>query len=207
MQIKQDFTVDHPRAAVWDFFGQVEEVTQCMPGASLTEPPRGEQVKFKLAVKLGPMRAAFSGDSQVERDDASCRGVIRGSGTDRRTGSRAKGELEYRLSEAEDGAATRVDIALDFSLAGKLAQFSRGSIVTDVARRLTAEFARNLQASLDALGPGQAPATEAGAPAPVAEPQPPAEPPPATELDAGSVLWTVLWGRVKAFFGRLFSRS
>jgi len=196
MRVEQRIRVEHPPDRVWEYFGRTAEVTECMPGASLVEPPRDDRVKFKLEVKLGPMHAAFQGDAEVERDDAARRGVIRGSGRDARSGSRAKGEVEYRVIPADGDAASDVQVAVEFSLAGQLAQFSRGGIVNDLAARLAQEFARNLQARLDAM------AEPAGGEA--ASAQRLREP--ASELRAGRLLVSVLWARVRGFFAALFGR-
>jgi carbon-monoxide dehydrogenase small subunit len=188
MKLNQSFVVRHPRARVWEYFGRLAEVSQCMPGASATVADGGGPVGFTLAVKLGPISTAFAGTSEVERDDRYYRGIIRGSGQDRRNNSRTKGEVEYRLYEEQGGRATRVEITVDYSLTGALAQFSRESIVNDLAARLTAEFVANLQARLDAPT------------------QPRAQPAAAKPLNAGSFLLAVIWGRIKALFAGLFRR-
>ncbi|NIR32628.1 MAG: SRPBCC family protein [Gammaproteobacteria bacterium] len=195
MKVEECIRVAHPPERVWAYFGQIAEVTQCMPGASLREPATDGEVKFQLDVKLGPMRAAFVGDAEVERDDASRRGIIRGSGRDTRSGSRAKGEVRYVLSGSDDGAATQVDVSVDFSLAGSLAQFSRGGIVSALAARLAQEFARNLQGRLDALdAPAESPAAGAASSRPA-------------ELHAGRMVLGVLWARIRRFFSRLAGRG
>ncbi len=48
-----------------------------------------------MSVKLGPISASFAGSAAIERDDAALRGMIRGAGSDRGTGSRTKGEVTY----------------------------------------------------------------------------------------------------------------
>ncbi len=194
MKVEERIRVAHPPERVWAYFGEIAEVTQCMPGASVREPPTDNEVKFQLDVKLGPMRAAFVGDAEVERDDAAHRGVIRGSGRDTRSGSRAKGEVQYVLSGVDGGAATQVDVSVDFSLAGSLAQFSRGGIVNDLATRLAQEFAKNLQGRLDAL---EAPAGSQGGEAAPSRP---------AELHAGRLVFSVLWARIRRFFARLLGR-
>jgi carbon-monoxide dehydrogenase small subunit len=131
------------------------------------------------------MGATFAGEAALALDEAAYQGVIQGSGRDKRSATRAKGRVVYRLIEIEGGAGTRVEVTLAFALAGPLAQFSRAGIVTDLAARLTAAFAQNLQAQLDAEASGQA--------API-----PAE----AKLNAGSLLFSVLWARIKALFGR-----
>ena len=97
MKLNQTFVVQHPRAVVWDYFGRIADVSQCMPGASVTVPEGGGPVGFTLAVKLGPISTAFAGSSEVERDDKLFRGVIRGSGQDRRSNSRTNVITSYSM--------------------------------------------------------------------------------------------------------------
>lgn len=203
MEIKQSFVVDHPTSLVWEFFRDVESVAECMPGATLTAPSDGKHLEGKIGVKLGPISASFAGEADIERNDETHAGAIRGGGRDTRSGSRAKGEVRYALAEEKGGEATRVDVTIDFTLSGALAQFNRPGLVNDLASRLTADFASNLQARLDT------------AKAPTAGIEPPsgaaAAPPPsgrtAREIDAGSLLWQVIWARIKAVFGGLVGKK
>ena len=190
--LTQSFVVRHPRAAVWRYMRDVEQVATCMPGAALTDLSADGTIKGQIAIKLGPIGATFGGEGRVQLDDAAYQGVIEGSGRDKRSATRAKGRVEYRLLDEDGGTATRVEIEVAFALAGPLAQFSRGGIVNDLAGRLTAAFAENLQARLDqAAGGGTA-----------AVPQP-AE----AKLDAGGLLLSVIWARIKAALAGLFGRS
>ena len=163
--LRQSFTVDHPRERVFAFFARLDEVVACMPGAALTEAPRDGHVRGRLRVKLGPIAADFAGEADVERDPAHHRGAIRGRGRDSRTNSAASGEVSYVLVEEKAGAATRVDVEVGYALTGALAQFSRSGIVNDLAERLTAAFARNLEARLsggtDSSSGATSPATRA----------------------------------------------
>lgn len=195
MKLEQTFTVPYPPARVWEYFGNVTEVTTCMPGASLTEPPDDNRVKFQLKVKLGPIAAAFAGQAEHERDDTTRRGVLRGGGRDARSGSRASGEVVYALAEEQGGDATRVDVTVDFRLAGSLAQFGRSGIVNDLGARLTAQFAANLKERLAAGAGAEGPA--AGAPPGSGE----------TELRTGSLLLSVLWDRLRRVLARLLGRG
>jgi carbon-monoxide dehydrogenase small subunit len=89
----------------------------------------------------------------------------------------------------DEGGGSRIDVDVGYTLTGMLAQFSRTSLVQDLASRLTAAFAQNLEARLsagnDAAGP----------------------PPLVHELNAGSLITAVLLGKVRRFLGRLFGRS
>jgi uncharacterized protein len=219
MQLEQSFTLPFARAAVWPAFADVPMLVSCMPGAALQGEARavegGADLDMLFTVKLGPITGAFQGQGQVRRDDAAMRGVFNGSGADRKSGSRAKGEATFALVETGP-AETRVEVNVDYSLTGALAQFSRGAIVKELASALTRDFAANLceriaamqvavaaaaVADPDSSGGMAAEAVAAVAPAPaVATPAPArAE---AAPLDAGRLFWRVLWARVLALFGR-----
>ena len=199
MQITQSFSVGHPRERVWSLLKEPQAVVTCMPGAALTAPVEDGKLRGEIRIKLGPIAAGFAGEGDITYDDATYSGAIRGQGLDRKNNSRAKGEVTYSLRPA--GTGTTVDVAVDFTLTGALAQFSRGAIVQDLATRLTAEFAKNLEERLAAVAPPAA----AGASHAVPEPVPP-QPKAAPALDAGGLLLAVLWDRIKLFFARLFEK-
>jgi hypothetical protein len=67
---------------------------------------------------------------------------------DRKSASRVKGEASFSLGAPSPGE-TRVDVKVDYAIAGSLAQFSRGGIVKELATRMTEAFAANLKAQLD----------------------------------------------------------
>lgn len=185
---QQSFTVGHPPERVWDFFGRVREVAACLPGATLTGEPSDRHVEGKIRVKAGPIVAEFSGSAEIGRDVSHYAGVIRGRGRDTKSGSATRGEITYQLSPERDGAATRVDVSVGYTLTGALAQFSRSGLIQDVANRLTAAFVQNLEARLG--GAGEAGEGGERAPAPVAE------------LNAGSLLLSIVADRVRKLFRR-----
>ncbi|CAG2142677.1 xanthine dehydrogenase family Fe-S subunit [Cupriavidus numazuensis] len=192
--LNQTFTVDFPRDEVWAFFGQLGEVTTCLPGASLLAPATETHVEPKLRIKVGPIVAEFEGAADVERDPANYTGTIFGSARDTRSSSATRGEIRYDLIEEKGGSATRVDVQVGFALTGTLAQFSRSSIVKDIAKRMTDAFAENLRARLSHARTGT-PAD--GTPAPVAA---------VSELNAGALVFSVLRDRIAAVFRALFGR-
>jgi len=175
--IEDEFTVDHSLAKVWEIFADMPAVAACLPGAAITEHTP-TSLKGTITTKFGPMKASFAGSAALERDDASRRGAIRGNGTDSLSGSRARGDISYQLFDAGNGR-TKVGVAIDYSLQGPLAQFSRGGLVREFVKRMVADFAANLNARLGA------PAGTAPAVAPV------------MTINAGSVFWSWL----KKLFG------
>jgi carbon-monoxide dehydrogenase small subunit len=153
-RFEEAFVLRKPPATVWSAFADIPAIAACLPGATLAEYA-ADAVKGKMSVKLGPISASFDGSAVIEREDAALRGVIRGAGRDRGTGSRTKGEVTYRLEPEDDGRQTRVLLSVEYSLQGALAQFSRSGIARDLGRRLVADFASNLNARLAGEPPGK----------------------------------------------------
>lgn len=173
------FEVPFAAERVWAFMADLPSVAGCLPGAQIEEQD-GDKVKGKIAIKFGPMSAAFKGEAQLERDDAAKSAVLRGSGQDTLSQSRAKGDVSYQVVAASEHAA-RVDVRLIYSLQGPLAQFSRSGLVQDFVRRMIVEFGRNVAKRLE-LPEGSAPAPQA-------------------EFSPFKMFMAVLWDRVKRFFG------
>jgi carbon-monoxide dehydrogenase small subunit len=146
-RFEESFVVARSPATVWAIFADIPAVVACLDGAELTEHD-ANTAKGKMTIKLGPIQAAFSGSAVIERDDRALRGIIRGAGSDKGTGSRTKGEIVYRLTPEADGQQTRVSVTVEYSLQGALAQFSRSGLVQELGRRLVSDFAAKLNARL-----------------------------------------------------------
>ena len=187
MQLEQSFTLPFPLAAAWSAFADVTMLVSCMPGAALQGEPRsvesGADIDLVFTVKLGPITGAFQGQGKVRRDAAAHSGNFSGTGADRKSGSRVKGEAKFSLVATGENE-TRVDISVNYGLTGTLAQFSRGAIVQELAAALTRDFSANLRARIAA---GPALGTDASATAP-AENQP---------LDAGRLMWRAVGARLR----------
>jgi carbon-monoxide dehydrogenase small subunit len=165
---------------VWTIFGDAASVAGCLPGAVLDDS-NGINLKGRMQVRLGPISAVFAGTATHERDAAARIGILAGGGADQRGNSRVRGRVTYRLVAENGGQATRVALTLDFLLQGMLAQFSRSGLVKDLVGRMVRDFAVNLAAKLSGGSAASAPA--------------------ARPLRAGSLLWKVMWARLKALFG------
>jgi carbon-monoxide dehydrogenase small subunit len=151
----EDFTVAFPPDKVFEMFGDVRRVAACLPGAVLTAVPAPDRAEGLIGVKLGPISASFRGAARIERDPAALSGRIIGIGNDQRSRSSTQGDIRYRLLPIEGGTSTRVELSIGYSLRGFLAQIAREGLVRDLAKRLTAEFARNLGSSLSGAPPEQ----------------------------------------------------
>jgi aerobic carbon-monoxide dehydrogenase small subunit len=151
--LERQFEVSYPPAKVFEFFGDPAAVAACLPGASLTGTPAPGRIDGAILVRLGPISAKFQGAARIERDPATLSGRIVGIGNDNRSRSSTQGEIRYRLEPLGQGAATQVNFSIGYSLRGMLAQFARPGVVSDLAERMTADFAGNLDRALSGLPP------------------------------------------------------
>jgi carbon-monoxide dehydrogenase small subunit len=179
IEIRKSFSVLRPADEVWAFFGEPSRVVPCLPGASIISQRSAGDFEGAMAIKLGPITANFTGRARMTRDDQSRSGLIVGSGNDKGGSSRAAGEVEYAVLDAGSGQ-TRVDLTIRALLAGPLAQFGRSGIVDDLVTKMTERFSANLEARLS--GAALAPDRKA--------------------LEAGSLFWSLLIGRLKRLFRR-----
>jgi carbon-monoxide dehydrogenase small subunit len=182
--LNQHFSVAHPPEQVFAMFDDIASVAACLPGASLTAPPSPERVEGAIRIRIGPIAATFVGSARLERSPADLSGRIVGIGNDRRSRSSTQGEIRYRLVPIEQGAATRVDLSIGYTLTGMLAQVGRPGLVRDLAARLIAEFAGNLDRRLSGTSPDAAVAAD---------------------LNGVSLVLGLLRARVARWFGRFSS--
>ena len=114
----------------------VRAVAACIPGMVVDSLDAAGDATGRMEVGIGPIKASFSGTGHVERFVGEFRQRVTGTGGDRKSGSRASGEVDYRLTTTampSGEEATRVDVVLAYALTGPLAQFGRSSLVRDLA--------------------------------------------------------------------------
>jgi carbon-monoxide dehydrogenase small subunit len=140
-----------------------------------------------IRIRLGPILANFRGAARVASDRATMSGRIVGIGNDQRSRTSTQGEIRYRLVPIEQGAATRVELSIGYSLRGMLAQIAREGLVRDLASRLMAEFARNLDTHLSG-------SRRSGAPAQ------------AKSLDGLALAYDLVWARVRGVLRKVWGR-
>jgi carbon-monoxide dehydrogenase small subunit len=178
-QISESFIVEQSPEQVWILFADVPRVAGCMPGARLASFD-GKNLVGEMRVSFGPIKASFSGEATIERDNAHLRGVISGGGNDARSNSRAKGQVTYGIVSLDDGKRTRVEIGIEYQLQGVLAQVARANLVREFVNRLVATFAENLSAEL------------VGGPRSNQQ----------VELKIGTIIWSMFVSQMKKIFGR-----
>lgn len=178
--VEGGFDLRLPAEQVWTFMTDLKAVASCLPGAVIQEQD-GDRVKGQIAVKFGPMAAAFKGNATLERRDNDHVATLRGEGVDSLSNSRAKGDVTYAVVQKDDHLC-RVNVSLAYSLQGPLAQFSRSGLVQDFVKRMIADFGKNVEFRL--LNP-DADASDI----------------PQSHISPFKLMMSVVWGRIKGVFG------
>jgi carbon monoxide dehydrogenase subunit G len=142
MEITDSFRVSTPIDATWKVMLDIEGIAPCMPGAQLQEV-EGDEYRGVVKVKVGPITAQYKGTARLaEVDEQNRRIVIDASGRDTRGQGNAKATIVVTMTA--EGGGTKVDVATDLSITGKVAQFGRGVLV-DVSSKLMGQFVENVE--------------------------------------------------------------
>lgn len=177
--IDGSFDVPVDVAEVWQLMTDLPAVAGCLPGAVI-ETQDGNHVKGRVSIKFGPMSASFVGSAFLEINEHTRTAMLKGSGQDSLSQSRASGDIQYRL-ESMAADLTRVHVDLDYSLQGPLAQFSRSGLVQEFVRRMITDFGKNVAARLKHPELTGHPAM--------------------SHINPVSILFGLIWSRIKRLFG------
>jgi len=160
MELNNSFEVNRSIDDTWAVLTDLERIAPCMPGAQLQEV-EGEEYRGIIKIKVGPITAQYKGAASfVDKFDDDHRAVLKAKGRDTRGAGNAEAIITATL-EAVSDTATRVVVATDLKVTGKVAQFGRG-VMAEVSAKLMGQFADNLAAMLEADAPNvEAPVVEA----------------------------------------------
>jgi carbon monoxide dehydrogenase subunit G len=146
MQIKDSFTIAAPQEKVWEIMFDIPRLSQCVPGIESVEVVDDKTYRGKLVIKVGPIKSQFSGT--VTLTDVVEPHKIEGTveGDDKASMSSVKAGFTGTLTPVNTG--TEAAFVIDVNLRGRLAQFG-GPVISATAKKITAEFAKNLRAQLE----------------------------------------------------------
>ena len=144
MKLNNEFTVNVPVQEVWNVLLDLERITPCLPGASLTQETGDRAYDGAMKVKLGPVTQQYSGTVKIqEADESAHRAVLRADGKDARGQGTASATIISTLQDEGNGS-TKVQVETDMQITGRAAQFGRG-VQQQVSERLLQRFADCLE--------------------------------------------------------------
>jgi uncharacterized protein len=150
--------IEAPRDVVWTALNDVEVLRQSIPGCQSIEKISDTEMNAKVTLKVGPVKASFTGKVTLSDLDPPNGYTITGEGSGGAAGF-AKGSATIRLVESP--GSTDLHYEVKAQIGGKLAQLG-SRLIDATAKKLAGEF---FQTFGDAVAPPvEAAAADAAAP-------------------------------------------
>lgn len=146
MRIEEKFTVAAPADDVWAFLIDPERVAAALPGAEITEKLDETTYKGGMAVKVGPLNAAYTGTVAFDLDEDARSAVVHAKGQ----GKAGMGNADMKMTSsvvAIGDAESEVTVEAQLSVTGILAQLGRG-MMQHVSKKMFKEFTEVLEKEL-----------------------------------------------------------
>jgi carbon monoxide dehydrogenase subunit G len=198
MDMTGEFRLPAPRETVWKALNDPEILKQSIPGCEELVKVSDTELTARVAAKVGPVSARFSGKVTLSDLDPPNGYTISGEGQGGVAGF-AKGGAQVRLKD--DGGGTLLSYAVQAQIGGKLAQIG-SRLIDATARKMAEEFFTRFAAAVATAAPAPA-AAEAAAPAPAA-------PSPAPEKAGAGIpayVWAALLAGIVAVLLYFFTRG
>jgi carbon monoxide dehydrogenase subunit G len=136
MELTGQERIAAPRAQVWRALNDPEILKTCIPGCESIEMLSPTEMKARVALKLGPIKANFAGQVTLSNIDPPNGYTISGEGSGGSAGG-AKGSAEVRLMP--DGEGSLLTYRDTSQVTGKIAQLG-ARLVDSAAQKLAGDF-------------------------------------------------------------------
>jgi carbon monoxide dehydrogenase subunit G len=137
MDIAGEYRIGAPREVVWGALNDPDVLKQCIPGCKELEQRSPTEFAAKIAVKLGPIAANFTGAVTLENINAPAGYTIVGQGQGGAAGF-AKGRADVALTE-EGPDETLLRYTAKADVGGKLATLG-GRLIQATSKKMADEF-------------------------------------------------------------------
>lgn len=128
--------IEASREAVYAALNDVEVLKQCIPGCEQIEKLSDTEMNAKVTLKIGPVKASFTGKVTLSDLDPPNGYTITGEGSGGAAGF-AKGGAKVSL--VPEGEATILNYTVQAQIGGKLAQLG-GRLIDSTAKKLAGDF-------------------------------------------------------------------
>ena len=160
MEMTGERRIPAPRQAVWAALNDTEALRAAIPGCEALERTGESELSARVAVKLGPMAAKFTGKVQLHNINAPESYTISGEGNGGAMGF-AKGGADVVLTEAGPNE-TLLRYEVKAQVGGKIAQLG-ARLIDSTAKQMADQFFDRFAANLAAAQPEAAEAAPAPA--------------------------------------------
>ena len=128
--------IEASRELVYAALNDVDVLKQCIPGCESIEKTSDNEMNAKVTLRVGPVKASFTGNVTLSDFDPPNGYTITGEGSGGMAGF-AKGSAAVKLEA--DGDATILHYTVKAEIGGKLAQLG-GRLIDATATKLAGEF-------------------------------------------------------------------
>jgi carbon monoxide dehydrogenase subunit G len=129
--------IEAPREVVWAALNDPDVLKQCIPGCESVEKVGDNELKAKVTLKIGPVKASFTGQVTLSDLDPPNGYTISGEGSGGVAGS-AKGGAKVKL-EADGENATLLSYEVSSQISGKIAQLG-SRLIDATSKKLAGDF-------------------------------------------------------------------
>ena len=136
MELNEEIMINAPRDVVYRALNDPDILQQCIPGCEELEKISDTEMTAKVVLKVGPVKAKFSGSVTLDPSKAPGGMSISGEGSGGLAGF-AKGGADVVLTEHDGGTLLAYTAKAD--IGGKLAQLG-SRLVTGTAKKLSKNF-------------------------------------------------------------------
>lgn len=162
MKMSGEEIIAASRETVWKALNDPHILKLSIPGCESITKHSDTQMEARVTVKVGPVKAGFTGI--VNLSDLNPPNSYRISGEGKGIAGLANGGADVRLEEA-DGGGTRLSYDVDAQVGGKLAMLG-SRLIDSTARSLATQFFDKFAKLVGAVKTEAAPATPRKAAAP-----------------------------------------
>lgn len=146
MELSDEIVINAPKEVVYAALNDPEILKQCIPGCDELIKHSDTELEAKVVLKIGPVKARFSGDVQLDTAGAPDSFSLTGQGSGGAAGH-AKGGADVTLTADGDNTILRYNATAD--IGGKLAQLG-SRLIQSTAKKLAGKFFKSFAKVVDA---------------------------------------------------------
>lgn len=144
MDLEDEITIEAPRDQVYAGLNDPEILKQCIPGCEEIIKHSDTELEAKVVLKIGPVKAKFSGNVTLEPKNPPEAFSLKGEGSGGLAGF-AKGGADVELEE--QGSKTLLRYKASADVGGKIAQLG-SRLVTSTSQKLARKFFENFEEAM-----------------------------------------------------------
>lgn len=136
MELKDEIRINAPKDVVYAALNDPDVLAQCIPGCEELVKHSDTDLEAKVVLKVGPVKAKFSGTVELDTTGAPDAFSLTGQGNGGAAGH-AKGGADVTLEDVNGETILRYDAKAE--IGGKLAQLG-SRLIQSTAKKLAASF-------------------------------------------------------------------